>query len=85
MKAAVKSSITLPPQELRLVEQLKKKLAAKSNVEVVRRGLQLLKNSLDRQELRLRYREASARVTALSRAELQELDGLSAEGLDLED
>lgn len=85
MKAAAKSSITLPPQELRLVEHLKKKLAAKSNVEVVRRGLQLLKTSLDRQELRLRYRDASARVVAASRSEMADLDALSAEGLGLED
>ena len=38
MKRNGKSSITLPPAELRLVLELQTRLKAKSKVEVVRRG-----------------------------------------------
>jgi len=40
MKTNTKSSITLPPDELKLVVRLKAMLKAKSKVEVVRRGIQ---------------------------------------------
>jgi hypothetical protein len=81
MKYNTKSSITLPPEELALVEALRKRLRAKSKVEVVRRGLYLLRDSVDRDALRARYAEASKRVRQSTLAELEELDGLSAEGL----
>jgi hypothetical protein len=84
MKSNTKSSITLPPAELALVEGLKKRLRAKSKVEVVRRGLYLLRDSVDRDALRARYAEASKRVRKSTLAELAELDGLSGEGLEVE-
>ena len=82
MKSNTKSSITLPPAELALVEGLRKRLRAKSKVEVVRRGLYLLRDSVEREALRARYAEASKRVRKSTIEELAELDGLSAEGLE---
>jgi hypothetical protein len=84
MKSNTKSSITLPPAELALVEGLRKRLHAKSKVEVVRRGLYLLRDSVERDALRARYAEASKQVRESTLAELEELDGLSGEGLDRE-
>lgn len=81
MKSNTKSSITLPPEELRLVIALQAKLKARSKVEVVRRGLRLLKESTDRDSLRRAYREASAATRATLDAELAELDHLASEGL----
>lgn len=82
MKSNVKSSITLPPAEVALVKDLKKKLNAKSNVEIVRRGLKLLKEQTDRDLLRMAYESASQQVADALRAELDELDHLAGEGLD---
>ena len=82
MKANAKSSITLPPDEVKLVKDLKKKLKAKSNVEVVRRGLKLLKEQTDRDLLRKAYESASHQVADALRDELDELDHLAGEGLD---
>ena len=45
MKSNTKSSITLPAKELALVDQLRKQLKLKTKVEVIRRGLLLLKNT----------------------------------------
>jgi Arc/MetJ-type ribon-helix-helix transcriptional regulator len=82
MKSNTKSSITLPPGELRVVEELRRRLGARTKVEVVRRGLRLLKETTDREELRRAYLAAS-RVTRKSTVqELEELDRLAAEGLD---
>jgi hypothetical protein len=82
MKANTKSSITLPPHEFGLVRSLKQRLKLKSNVEVVRRGLQLLQETTERQALREAFRAAS-RATRLSTAQtIEELDHLSGEGLD---
>jgi Arc/MetJ-type ribon-helix-helix transcriptional regulator len=82
MKSNAKSSITLPPDEVKLVKDLKKKLKAKSNVEVVRRGLKLLKEQTDRDLLRKAYESASHQVADALRDELDELDHLAGEGLD---
>jgi Arc/MetJ-type ribon-helix-helix transcriptional regulator len=82
MKSNAKSSITLPAEELRLVRSLKSRLKLRSNVEVVRRGLRLLKDSIDRQALKEAYRQASAATRASTRAEIKALDHLTAEGLD---
>jgi hypothetical protein len=82
MKSNTKSSITLPASELALVEGLRKRLRAKSKVEVVRRGLYLLRDSVDRDLLKAQYREASRRVRDSTREELADLDVLSDEGLD---
>lgn len=81
MKSNTKSSITLPPEELRLVVDLQAKLKAKSKVEVVRRGLRLLRDLTDRQALREGYRRASRATRASLVHELAELDHLAGEGL----
>jgi hypothetical protein len=82
MRSNTKSSITLPANELALVEGLRKRLGAKSKVEVVRRGLQLLRDSVERDALRAQYADASRRVRKATLAELPELDALASEGLD---
>jgi hypothetical protein len=82
MKTNTKSSITLPPAELKLVLALQKRLKAKSKVEVVRRGLRLLEEVTERERLRDAYRRASAAVRSSTDYELEELDSLVAEGLE---
>ena len=82
MKTNTKSSITLPPEELKLVLALQATLKAKSKVEVVRRGLRLLKETTDRERLREAYRRASLATRASVSEELREIDHLAAEGLD---
>ena len=82
MKTNTKSSITLPREELKLVVELQARLNAKSKVEVVRRGLRLLRDATDRDSLRESFRRASLATRASLLAELEELDHLSSEGLD---
>ena len=82
MKSHTKSSITLPPEELKLVVSLQAKLRARSKVEVVRRGLRLLQEVTDRESLREAYRRASRDTRKSTAFEMKELDSLSAEGLD---
>jgi hypothetical protein len=82
MKTNTKSSITLPPKELKLVLELKAKLGAESNVDVVRRGLRLLAEVTDRESLRRAYRRASLATREALAKELGELDHLAGEGLD---
>ena len=82
MKSNAKSSITLPAEELKLVVALQTKLKAKTKVEVVRRGLYLLRDVTDRESLREAYRRASLATRSSLSKELPELDGLVAEGLD---
>jgi Arc/MetJ-type ribon-helix-helix transcriptional regulator len=81
MKFNTKSSITLPPEELRMVLALQAKLKAKSKVEVVRRGLRLLRDATEREALREAYRNASRATRASLSSELSELDQLAGEGL----
>jgi hypothetical protein len=81
MKTNTKSSITLPAQELKLVVELQARLKAKSKVEVVRRGLRLLKETTDRESLREAYRRASLATRASLSRELNELDHLASDGL----
>jgi hypothetical protein len=81
MKSNTKSSITLPPEELRVVLALQSRLKAKSKVEVVRRGLQLLRDATEREALREAYRRASRATRTSILHELRELDHLTAEGL----
>ena len=78
----VKSSITLPPEGLRLVVSLQARLKARSKVEVVRRGLRLLQEVTDRESLREAYRRASLETRSSLQAELEGLDPLTSEGLD---
>lgn len=82
MTINAKSSITLPPAELKLVEALQVRLGVKTKVEVVRRGLRLLKETTDRASLRAAYREASLAMRGELTAEIRGLDQLVAEGLD---
>ena len=82
MKSNTKSSITLPPAELKLVLSLQSKLKAKSKVEVVRRGLRLLEEVTERERLRDAYRRASLATRDSLSYELEDLDSLVAEGLD---
>jgi hypothetical protein len=79
-----RSSITLPPEELKLVVALQARLKTRSKVDVVRRGLRLLKASTDRESLREAYRHASLSTRKLVNLELRELDHLATEGLDEE-
>jgi hypothetical protein len=81
MRSNTKSSITLPPEELRVVLDLQAKLRARSKVEVVRRGLRLLRDATEREALREAYRRASRATRASLTHEIQELDHLSVEGL----
>ena len=61
---------------------LQAKLKAKSKVEVVRRGLRLLKEVTDREALRDAYRRASSATRRSLGKDLAELDHLASEGLD---
>lgn len=81
MKINTKSSITLPPEEFKLVVALQARLKAKSRVEVVRRGLRLLREATDRDALREGYRRASRATRESLAVELGELDSLTSEGL----
>ena len=78
---AIKSSFTLPPEEVTLVMRLKKKLKFKSNTEVVRQALYDLDAKLSREELRKQFREASSLVQKSNREDMRDLDLLSDEGL----
>ena len=82
MKSNAKSSITLPPEELKLVVSLQARLKAKSKVEVVRRGLRLLQETTDRERMREGYRRASLATRDSLEEELKELDPLVGDGLD---
>jgi len=82
MKSNTKSSITLPAEEFKQVESLRKTLKAKSNVEVIRRGLTLLSEQTHRQKLRAAYQNASAQTRVSTIQELKELHALTDEGLE---
>jgi Arc/MetJ-type ribon-helix-helix transcriptional regulator len=82
MKSNTKSSITLPPAELKLVVSLQARLKARSKVEVVRRGLRMLEETTNRERLREAYRRASLATRRSTAAEMKELDALAGEGLE---
>ena len=82
MKSHTKSSITLPPEELRLVVSLQARLKAKSKVEVVRRGLRLLQETTERERVREAYRHASLATRKSLAEEMRDLDPLVGEGLE---
>ena len=81
MQTNARSTITLPREELRLVERLRKRVGAKTKVAVVRRALRLLEETTNREALRQAYREASVATREALSAELAELDHLAGEGL----
>ena len=60
---------------------LQAKLKAKSKVEVVRRGLRLLREVTEREALREAYRKASRATRASLSREVSDLDHLADEGL----
>ena len=82
MRLNTKSSITLPPNELKLVVSLQARLKARSKVEVVRRGLRMLDETTNRERMREAYRRASLATRKPLAEELKELDALAAEGLE---
>lgn len=82
MKLNTKSSITLPPDELKLVVSLQARLKARSKVEVVRRGLRMLDETTNRERMREAYRRASLATRKSLAEELKELDALAGEGLE---
>ncbi len=77
----MKSSITLPPEEYQLVLSLKRTLSLRSNVDVVRRGLALLRREIEAEARQRSYLEASLAVRGPQAEEVAELDALAAEGL----
>ena len=82
MKLNTKSSITLPPEDLKLVVSLQARLKAKSKVEVVRRGLRLLQETTERERVREAYRHASLATRKSLAEEMRDLDPLVGEGLE---
>lgn len=82
MKPNTKSSVTLPAEELQLVQALKTRLKLKSNVEVIRRGLRLLQESSERSALREAYRAASRATRNSTKEALRDFDPLIDEGLE---
>lgn len=82
MRTTAKSSVTLPPGELKLVHSLKSRLKLKSNVEVIRRGLQLLQQTTERQALKEAYRAASHATRPSTTQAMRDFDHLAGEGLD---
>ena len=82
MRTNAKSSVTLPPGELKLVHSLKSRLKLKSNVEVIRRGLQLLQETTEGRALKEAYRVASRATRQSTTKEIRDLDHLAGEGLD---
>lgn len=78
---AIKSSFTLPPQEVALVTRLKRRLRLASNTAVVRQALHDLQKKLDRDELKRQFVEASHLVREVNREDMRELDQLANEGL----
>ena len=83
-KGAVKSSITLPPRELEVVKKLKRQMQAKTYVEVIRTGLILLEDSMDRKALKENYRLAADRLRLSTLDEIADLEALGQDGLEEE-
>ncbi|MBN8539909.1 MAG: hypothetical protein J0L82_05945 [Deltaproteobacteria bacterium] len=75
-KKNVKSSITLPPAELEIVNELMTKLEAKSKVDVIRQGLALLKLKTDRDYLAAEFRRAAEINREDSQESLDETHGV---------
>ena len=82
MKNNTKSSITLPPAELAVVESLQKKLNVKKKVEIIRMGLKLLKESTDREALREEFRKAAEAVAPDMEEIIKDFSHLDSENLD---
>jgi hypothetical protein len=81
-KKSVKSSFTLPAQEVPIVNMLRKKLKLKSNTQVIRMALFDLKEKVYRDELRDRFKEASDLVKNNWPEEAKWLEESVGEGLE---
>ena len=81
MKNNIKSSITLPPSEMKLVLLLMKNLGIHTKVEVVRQGLNLLKETADRKFLEKEYAIAARKLKKATKKYVEEFDHLSGESL----
>lgn len=77
-----KSSFTLPPDEVKRVNRLKKRMGLKSNTAVVRKALSDLESKIDQDWLRKEYERASRLVRDSNQNEMKEWDLLCDEGLD---
>ena len=82
MKTNTKSSVTLSAEMFATVQTIRRRLGAKSNVAVIRQGLHLLKERIDREALRSAYRLAAKSIQDSTVQEIEELDHLTAESLD---
>src|SRR5260370_27324570 len=80
--SAGKLSITIAGAEQAQVRRLRRVLKARSNTEVIRRSLQLLDESVSREDLSRQFREASARVRRSTLDSVRKLDPLLGEGLE---
>jgi hypothetical protein len=81
MKVNTKSSITLPPNELKMVLGLMKRLGLKTKVEVVRQALLMLKEKLERENLRKSYEDASLKARQSTKEGLADFDHLTDENI----
>ena len=79
---AAKSSFTLPPEEHARVLRLKRVLGARSNTDVIRRSLRVLEESVSREALRARFRDAAKKVSSTTAKEVDELDAVMGDGLE---
>ena len=82
MKNNTKSSITLPHDEVVIIDMLMKKLKLKSRVSVIRKAIAKLKEDSEREALKEEFRKASLAIRAQYQHEIEDLDSLSSEGLD---
>lgn len=82
VKTKVKSSVTLMPTEIDEIHSLMEQVGATSKVEVIRKGLKLLRESVDRESMREQFKLAAEKVKNSTSQELEDLDDLSNEGLE---
>jgi hypothetical protein len=64
------------------VLRLKRVLGARSNTDVIRRSLRVLEETVSRDALRARFRDAAKKVNATTSKEVHELDALVGDGLE---
>lgn len=81
MKNNTKSSVTLSPKELALVNALKKQIGAKSKAEVIRKALLQFQDGIDREKLRAGFSDAAEMVRKSTNEALEEFEHLTSEGL----
>ena len=74
MKVIARSSIALPAEDVALIERLKRRVGAKTNVAVVHRALRLLESTTERDELRWTCRDPSNATRESLVDEMADLD-----------